>query len=282
LLNSPPDPHAILSALGIEEPTSVTPIAGGWDTALWRVTNTRGTTHALRVFRPEQAKTCHREAVVMRMLGEHGLPVPAVHAEGQFQDPPALLIGWCPGRTVLDDVKAKPWRIWRLGVAMGQVHARIHAIQLDDTLTLALPGVSVTGDVKPSLLHLDFHPLNVMTDGSSVTGVLDWANVAVGDRRADLARTVTLLRLAPLPPGTPSPLALALRVILELAWRRGYRRDQPMDPFTDMDPFYVWAGGLMERDLRPKLGKPGVWLKEVDLLRIRRWTMSRTRVRADR
>jgi hypothetical protein len=39
-----------------------------------------------------------------------------------------------------------------------------------------------------------------------------------------------------------------------------------------MAPFYAWAGALMERDLRPKLGRPGVWLHERDLTRIRRWT----------
>jgi hypothetical protein len=30
---------------------------------------------------------------------------------------------------------------------------------------------------------------------------------------------------------------------------------------------------MMERDLRPKLGRPGVWLREHDLIRIRRWTV---------
>jgi hypothetical protein len=39
-----------------------------------------------------------------------------------------------------------------------------------------------------------------------------------------------------------------------------------------MAPFYAWAGALMERDLRPKLGQPGVWLQESDLERIERWT----------
>ena len=42
-----------------------------------------------------------------------------------------------------------------------------------------------------------------------------------------------------------------------------------------MNPFYVWAGEWMERDLRPKLGREGVWLKPSDLARIRRWTTAR-------
>src|SRR5438132_39917 len=42
-----------------------------------------------------------------------------------------------------------------------------------------------------ALLHLDYHLLNVMTDRSRVTGVLDWTNARAGDPRADLARTFT-------------------------------------------------------------------------------------------
>ena len=104
----------------------------------------------------------------------------------------------------------------------------------------------------------------------TVTGVLDWANAAVGDPRADLARTVTLLRLAPSPPGTPAVLVLGLRRVLETGWWLGYQ--QLAGPFGDMAPFYAWAGAMMERDLRPKLGKHGVWLQPSDLARIHRWT----------
>src|SRR5258708_21593708 len=114
-----------------------------------------------------------------------------------------------------------------------------------------------------------------MVDAGRVTGVLDWANVRVGARRAALARTVTLLRLPLLPPGTPAVVQLVMRPILEAAWRSGYRELQVTDPFVDMAPFYVWAGAMMERDLRPKLGRPGVWLQESDLARIRRWTQAR-------
>jgi aminoglycoside phosphotransferase (APT) family kinase protein len=110
-----------------------------------------------------------------------------------------------------------------------------------------------------------------MTDGHGISGILDWANAALGDRRADLARTVTLLRLAPVPPGTPAALQMSLRRLFEEAWRQGYGRQC----FVDMQPFYVWAGDWMERDLRPKLGRPGVWLRESDLARINRWTASR-------
>ena len=109
-----------------------------------------------------------------------------------------------------------------------------------------------------------------MSSHRGITCVLDWANAAVGDPRADLARTVTVLRLAPAPPGTPATLLMALRRVLELAWRTGYQVSA--GSFRDMAPFYAWAGAMMEADLRPKLGRPGVWLEPSDLDRIHRWT----------
>ena len=212
----------------------------------------------------------------MRFAVAGGLPVPEVSAEGTSGGRPALLMSWCPGRTLLAELQARPWRIWSLGVAFGRMHARIHSLAVPAALRDVVPTWDAEREdlAAPSLLHMDYHPLNVMVDGGQVTGVLDWANVRIGDRRADLARTVTLLRLPPLPPGTPAIVQLVLRPLLEAAWRAGYRQLQMVDPFVDMAPFYAWAGAMMERDLRPKLGRPGVWLHESDLARIQRWTLA--------
>jgi len=221
----------------------------------------------LRVFRQDQTAQWQREVQVMQAAVEHGLPVPRVHASTVWQGRPALLLSWCPGRPLLEEVRARPWRVWALGVAMGRVHARIHGVPGPDSLRALQPRPLPAGD---ALLHLDYHPLNVMSSHRGITCVLDWANAAVGDPRADLARTVTLLRLAPAPPGTPALLLTGLRRLLELAWRTGYQ--QTGGRFQDMAPFYAWAGAMMEADLRPKLGRPGVWLQPSDLERIHRWT----------
>jgi aminoglycoside phosphotransferase (APT) family kinase protein len=260
------DPYALLADLGLSDASAVTPVGGGWDTALWRVQ--RGSaSFALRVFRSDQTAQWRRELLVMQAATEHGLPVPWVHASTIWDGHPALLLSWCPGRPLLDQVRAEPWRVWALGVAMGRVHARIHAVPGPASLRAALPASLPQG---AALLHLDYHPLNVMSSHRGITCVLDWANAAVGDPRADLARTVTVLRLAPAPPGTPATLLMALRRALELAWRTGYQVSG--GSFRDMAPFYAWAGAMMEADLRPKLGRPGIWLRPSDLERIHRWT----------
>jgi aminoglycoside phosphotransferase (APT) family kinase protein len=252
------DPRAILAALGIDHPDSVEPVSGGWDTRLFRVRHA-GLVHALRVFRPEQARTSQRELAAMQAAAAGGVPVPAVDAHAVWQDRPALLLRWVPGETVLQAVARRPWRILALGRAMGRVHGRIHS--------LAAPEAVGSG----ALLHLDYHPLNVMTDGRHITGVLDWANAAGGDPRTDLARTTVLLRAAPLPPGTlPRPLVQAGRRLIELGWRGGYA--EVRGRVTGMAPFYAAAGAWTEADMRKKLGRPGIWLAESDLEGLRRWT----------
>src|SRR5262249_7807916 len=46
---------------------------------------------------------------------------------------------------------------------------------------------------EPSLLHMDYHPMNVLVSGIRVTGVIDWVNADVGDRHLDAAMTTAML-----------------------------------------------------------------------------------------
>src|SRR5438046_2076220 len=72
------------------------------------------------------------------------------------------------------------------------------------------------------LLHLDFHPLNVLVSGKQVSAVLDWANARAGDPRADVARSYSILVVAP--PRQSRAVEL-LRRLLAAAYRRGYERE---------------------------------------------------------
>jgi aminoglycoside phosphotransferase (APT) family kinase protein len=120
------------------------------------------------------------------------------------------------------------------------------------------------------LLHLDYHPLNVMAVGNRISGVLDWTNARAGDPRADLARTVSILRLAPSTTDVPGPALMALRTILELTWRLGYRRERGWP--EQMAPFYAWAGAVLLRDLGPRPGRSTEGISARDYARMRRWT----------
>jgi aminoglycoside phosphotransferase (APT) family kinase protein len=265
-----PDPRAVLAALGVHDAERVEPATGGWSTTrVWRVERP-GQRLALRLFRPGTQEPARREAAAMRVAAAAGLPVPGLQAEGDWQDRPALLLDWCAGRPLLDELRARPWAAWALGQALGRAHARLHRVAAppglpgwidwparpEPALRARLEAVARRG----ALLHLDFHPLNVLVAGGRVAAILDWANARAGDPRADVARTYTILGLAP---PRESALIEVLRRLLAAAYRRGYEREAGRLP--GMSLFIAWAAGAMLHDLRPKIGQAGIPLTEADL-----------------
>ncbi len=44
-----------------------------------------------------------------------------------------------------------------------------------------------------SVLHMDYHPLNVLVAGARISGIIDWVNAEGGDRHLDVATTSAIL-----------------------------------------------------------------------------------------
>ncbi|GHO50388.1 phosphotransferase family protein [Ktedonospora formicarum] len=270
-------PLEILQTLGINGMPIATPVQGGFDMAMWKVEH-EGQISALRVFRVGAHEDCEHEQSVMEAARAAGLPVPEVQKAGVWQDRPALLLSWLAGRTVEDELRARPWRLWSLGIAFGHMQAKIHAIpapallrqrpdawiawQCEGEQALQDGLRHLQGD-QIALLHLDYHLRNVLTDGKHITGIVDWTNALAGDPRADVARTVSILRVDPLA-RKPLLVLLGLR-IFEQAWRIGYQRERGR--FKDMSLFYTWAGTVIQYNLAPRY-------KHIpnELAPARRWT----------
>ncbi len=275
------DPIAILAALDVTDATAATPVSGGEDTTIWRIDRLSGQ-YALRVFAPGEERKCAREVATMRAAEAGGIPVPTVYAEGSWHGRPALLLSWCPGQTLFAALREKPLRVWSLGVMFGRMQARLHTIPLPDAPPYAPDqwldwGGTLDAPLRERLLavarrplvlcHFDYHPLNVMTDDGRVTAVLDWPNGLPGDPRADLARTIVLIRFVR-PSLRPHEEAL-IRCFLR-AWWHGYHRGR--GSLGEMAPFYAWAGDVTVCDQEQKIGKPGIALQSADLDPLRRWT----------
>jgi aminoglycoside phosphotransferase (APT) family kinase protein len=280
------DPRAILSSIGFPEVEALEPVLGGWDTSLWRFATTDGRLHALRVYpSPESAAAARREEAALRACWNAGVPVPAVEASGQWEGRPALVLSWCPGTTCLAYMARRPWSAWRQGVAFGRQQARIHRVAPPPALLEGAPEswLAWAGERYPeivarvrrmnvstaSLVHFDYHPLNVMTDGRRITGVIDWPNAFAGDPRADVARTATLLMAASAPPGPARLIIGPLRRLFYLAWRRGYTSEA--GPLGDLAPFMALAGASRLEDLEQARSRPQSWADERDFVAARRW-----------
>jgi aminoglycoside phosphotransferase (APT) family kinase protein len=134
----------------------------------------------------------------------------------------------------------------------------------------ALPARLEQADLRQgSLIHGDYHPLNVLTDGQSITGVLDWPSSGSADPRVDIGHTAVLLQTGPLPPGPIRPLVRVLRGLFHTAWKRGY--EDVGGQARDIGAFMVLAGLSWLRDLEWAADRPGVW-DELDARPVREWT----------
>jgi aminoglycoside phosphotransferase (APT) family kinase protein len=276
-----PDPVAVLAALGLTGPSRIAPVTGGADATIWHV-GYDGADYALRLLRAEQAAMARREAVVMAAATAAGIPVPRVLAEGSWENRPAILLSWMPGRLLRHELERRPWRAWALGAEFGRVQAAIHATPIPAALRRhpvswiewAEPDAALRDSLRRSsdgevLLHLDYHPANVLMERGSVSAVLDWANARAGDRRADLARTAAILRFAPVA-GRSSPVTAMARRAFVAGWRHGYRG--MAGRVTGMAPFYAWAAAVMRHDLVPRVGRTDLpWLTPALLADIGRW-----------
>ena len=115
------------------------------------------------------------EAELMAHVARHGFPVPAIHdVDGRD-----LVMDRVEGRSQLDDIERRPWRVAAHGRELADLHRRLDAVPpLDDR--------------SGGVVHLDLHPGNVLcTDDGPV--VIDWSNGRHGDRHEDVATTWMLL-----------------------------------------------------------------------------------------
>ena len=250
-------PLEILDALGIDGVTSATPVIGGADTEIWRVEH-GGLVSALRILRTEQAAVVPIELASMRAASAV-LPVPEIRAAGAWNDQPVMLIAWMPGETLLQAVMgdlrmAKEW-----GRLLGEAQARLHGIEAPGGLPSAAE--SWLGRLNPelpagasgsTLLHFDFHPLNVLVHNGKISGVIDWTNAAAGDPRLDAARTRAVLESAPVVfPNMDQKSSREVLSQFSSGWQEAYEARR--GPLGDFDPFLQWALIATSRDL----SKPG-------------------------
>jgi aminoglycoside phosphotransferase (APT) family kinase protein len=180
----------------------------------------------LRIYAsPVGLSNARREWVAENYLAQTGFPVVTclfLEEDSRFFGGPFLISIREEGEVFPDYLYHHRWRILRLPRKMGCLHADLHQIpvsekmirttpflerRLDEMnrlirqydLTELAPGYRwlvrhrPTDQATLSILHLDFHPLNLLYGSSRGFTVLDWSQVDVGDRHADVAVTKMFL-----------------------------------------------------------------------------------------
>ena len=204
-----------------------------------------------------------REAAVLDWVADRHYPAPrvlAVYGPGEIAANPAQVMQRAPGDMLLDGVKKAPWttrrRIRRLATLQAQLHGldpsdfpgdddilakrlrlprRVAGEVGDAALTSGLERVEALtdrlGDAPAVVCHGDFHPLNAIASGDHMA-IIDWSDAALGDRHADVSRTVLLLDLAAIAASNRVERT-ALGVagpMLSRSYRRAYTASAAVDP----------------------------------------------------
>lgn len=204
-----PDPASIAAALGIDGVVESSSVGGGRSGAwLWRLHRVApGPDLLLRVFPHTSLADVEREVALQRHAVSGGIPAPAVDFVGLVDGRPVMVMDWVPTPTMAETLSSDPSRADDLGRSSGRTLAAIHRLPPPADLT---PGGTlsswlaatddwlvrlVSAPYRPAVpIHADFHPSNLLTDGSGIVAVLDWTNAAVGHPSIDLGRTFACLR----------------------------------------------------------------------------------------
>jgi aminoglycoside phosphotransferase (APT) family kinase protein len=201
---------------------------------------------------PARSDHLERERVALIAARRAGVPVPAVYGRETLDGRPGLVIERVDGRDLLTLLGRRPWLLPRVARALGETHARVHAVKLDaglPTVHEVVRSAITDSELVPvhfrrraldllellpegdRLCHWDFHPANLL-DGHAGPIVIDWSFAARGHPAADVARTRLIVSAGARPTGRSSligrldPLG---RRLLSRLYMRAYRRSAPLD-----------------------------------------------------
>ncbi len=229
----------------------------------------------LRIYSsPEGLSRLEHETAVQRHLHARGYPVARpllLERDSSRFGGPFMLMEQVPGLTMLQTLVQGPWRIFTLPSLLAETQCQLHALPVEDfpapagpfldrqlvqmrslideyDLRGLLPGLHWLSSRRPappatrSILHLDFHPLNLLCPPGRSPVVLDWAEADVGDPHADVASTLLALdcqSAGPLPVWA-LPLKAISRWMLRRRYLRAYRRLHPLDSHK-LTWYRAWA-----------------------------------------
>jgi uncharacterized protein (TIGR02172 family) len=209
-------------------------------------------------FEPFGEGAARYESRIAHIVHRAGLPVPAVGEIVEIDGRYGLVYEKVRGRSMMEHLGARPWTLFQAARELARLQAEMHgvvaipelpsqhrrlrekieeAVSLDATLRTAALAALASLPPGDRLCHGDFHPGNVLFTADGPV-IIDWIDAARGSPDADLARSLLLMDLAPLPPGTPARMVTAA---LRGAFRRVYlRRYSELCP-TDRSTLERWS-----------------------------------------
>ena len=143
----------------------------------------------------------------------------------------------CSADSVLEEAEA-------LGINQSRLAVERHLLFVEDRLsrfggqgmTPALEWLRAhlpTAPERPSVLHGDLWPANVLRHRGHLTGLVDWERAAIGDPALDIGFAKVGLSLLPAPVGVPTPIRQGITAAgrsMAARLENHYNRQSPLSP----------------------------------------------------
>jgi aminoglycoside phosphotransferase (APT) family kinase protein len=214
------------------------------------------------------------EFAVQRHLWPRGYPVAApllLEEDDSLLGGPFMFMEWVPGQTLLEFLFTHPTGIWGYPARMAELQVHLNTLPVGDfpapggehlPRSLAelaamireggFRGMEAGLDwlhthrpappASPCIIHLDFHPLNLLVADGRFRAVLDWSDADVGDYHADVAATLLLIDTAPVELKTVWRWLMSIpgQGLLRRRYLRAYRGRLPIDDHK-LRYYRAWA-----------------------------------------
>lgn len=251
-----------MSRLGLPPEAVVEPAPDGATGTVWRV-RTATASYTMRL--ASSSRLTDGRLAAIAAARDAGLPAPELIRRASTPDGEAVLLSWLPGGPMYGSLRRDPTRARRWGQLTGELQRRLHEIDAPDAVIDVRAeglhpfdaGRSIVGLPEGrALLHLDWHPLNLLVDEREerICGIVDWDNARRGHPLLDLARTHSLLTVEPSLADMPASLRARLGDFRD-GWADGYGLATRTIPRA----CHLWAGrvGRPRAPLRRRTRSPG-------------------------
>lgn len=187
---------------------------------------------------------------------EKGVSKVKCHGRIQVESRQGLVIERIPGKTLISLATSKPSVVFRCPQIMTELQLAMHntptsvirdykkmvknALEREPLGFLTQEERAIIYEKLEalpegeSILHLDFHPDNIMSDGKS-TSIIDWMTAARGAPAADIAATLYLLNEGEMIPGLSKAMAAALEMIRKAICKRYVKKYKAATGMTDAE-----------------------------------------------
>ena len=216
---------------------------------------------------PQGLPRARHEFAVQKHMHALGYPVPEpllLEENCNLFGGPFLIMERLPGQTFYRNLLYFSWMMWPRSAGMAAMQARLHALPTDgfpappgpflerclDEMRRLIRHYGLDGlvpgwdwlaahrpppPVRASILHLDYHPWNLLCTRFPGLSVLDWTEADVGDPHADVGTSLMLMHCcsAGQPTSTWERTMLPIGRFLTTYWYlNSYRKRAALDRWT--------------------------------------------------